>query len=341
MNNSKRIEWADIAKGIGILLVKIGHHENFVNKRIVYLIYAMHMPLFFFISGFFISNKQVDDSIKKTIKHKTKKILLPYFIYSLIYWCTIQIKQILTYNSDFYKYINWKGFIGIFIRIPNTEFISDHWFFWTLFLMEIIYIITLKLCKNNFKIVIPIIFVLSFIFFVFERYIGIKLINNLDVSVIALPFMMFGNILKRNYEILKKYLEKITNIVIIGIVFIAFCFINYKITNIHIDYNRREFGGYILTILVGLAGTLFAIGVSLKLKKSFILEYIGKNSGIYYLVSWIGEWAFVKAFEFCHIALWGGSLFAVQILGACLFPIPLVFIIRFIKNKRLIEKVKE
>ena len=42
----------DIAKGIGILLVVYGHLHNPINT----FIYAFHMPLFFFLSGFFIKN---------------------------------------------------------------------------------------------------------------------------------------------------------------------------------------------------------------------------------------------------------------------------------------------
>lgn len=40
----------DVAKGIGILLVILGHLKN----PIMDFIYAFHMPLFFFISGMFV-----------------------------------------------------------------------------------------------------------------------------------------------------------------------------------------------------------------------------------------------------------------------------------------------
>lgn len=40
----------DIAKGIGILLVVYGHLKNPFNP----FIYAFHMPLFFFLSGFLL-----------------------------------------------------------------------------------------------------------------------------------------------------------------------------------------------------------------------------------------------------------------------------------------------
>lgn len=49
MVSSKRIEWVDIAKGIAIILMVVGH-EIGGNARI--FIFSFHMPLFFILSGF-------------------------------------------------------------------------------------------------------------------------------------------------------------------------------------------------------------------------------------------------------------------------------------------------
>ena len=43
-----RIKWIDISKGIGIILVLMGHISKI--KIINNVIYAFHMPLFFMIS---------------------------------------------------------------------------------------------------------------------------------------------------------------------------------------------------------------------------------------------------------------------------------------------------
>lgn len=44
---TKRIEYIDILKGIGIILVVLGHVTQ--DKQVFQLIYAFHMPLFFFV----------------------------------------------------------------------------------------------------------------------------------------------------------------------------------------------------------------------------------------------------------------------------------------------------
>lgn len=49
MNN--RIKTIDIAKGLGILLVVIGHSMQ-TGSYPMRVIWTFHMPLFFFLSGF-------------------------------------------------------------------------------------------------------------------------------------------------------------------------------------------------------------------------------------------------------------------------------------------------
>lgn len=55
-----RIGYIDIAKGIGILLVYIGHCDLDYKSNLFLWIYSFHMPLFFFISGsLFTPHKQL------------------------------------------------------------------------------------------------------------------------------------------------------------------------------------------------------------------------------------------------------------------------------------------
>jgi len=51
----KRIGWVDAAKGIGILLVVLGHNQiNSYTHLFHLLIYSFHMPLFFILAGMFL-----------------------------------------------------------------------------------------------------------------------------------------------------------------------------------------------------------------------------------------------------------------------------------------------
>lgn len=72
----KRIDYYDIAKGIGILLVVIGHVKLKKYPYIQNFIYSFHMPLFFIISGYFFRPKENRECLQKIIK----RYIIPYLI---------------------------------------------------------------------------------------------------------------------------------------------------------------------------------------------------------------------------------------------------------------------
>ena len=71
----KRIDYFDIAKGIGIILMILGH-MSLQNEYLKNFIYSFHMPLFFIISGYFF--KQRDNKV--CMKNILKKLIVPYIV---------------------------------------------------------------------------------------------------------------------------------------------------------------------------------------------------------------------------------------------------------------------
>lgn len=81
--NLNRIPVIDIMRGLGIILVVMGHIS--CEPHLSCWIYSFHMPLFFFISGmsFFVAGKKM--YIWKQVKH----LLIPYLFFSIlsfVYW---------------------------------------------------------------------------------------------------------------------------------------------------------------------------------------------------------------------------------------------------------------
>lgn len=76
MNENKteknRLDYMDLAKGIGIICVILGHMGNSVIERIVF---SFHMPLFFFISGYFLSRQNTS---KEILRKRIKQLIPPY-----------------------------------------------------------------------------------------------------------------------------------------------------------------------------------------------------------------------------------------------------------------------
>jgi acyltransferase len=83
-----RLPFIDAAKGIGILLVVLGHSPGLPPFGVV-LIYSFHMPLFFFISGFVQTATRSATPPGEVIRRNVRSLLVPYlffFAVSLAYW---------------------------------------------------------------------------------------------------------------------------------------------------------------------------------------------------------------------------------------------------------------
>lgn len=80
-----RLRYLDIAKGIGIICVIIGHtveHGSFLFN----VIFSFHMPLFFIVSGILFRKNEKSQFVKK----KFRSLIVPYavtvFIFSPFLW---------------------------------------------------------------------------------------------------------------------------------------------------------------------------------------------------------------------------------------------------------------
>lgn len=80
---NKRLQWLDIAKGITIILMVLGHTS--LPKVVSDFIFAFHMPLFFIASG--LTTNFNRGGQKYFIINKLKKLMIPFAIYSAIVLC--------------------------------------------------------------------------------------------------------------------------------------------------------------------------------------------------------------------------------------------------------------
>lgn len=89
---SKRIEYIDIARGIGILLVVLAHNDfGYISPYGHEVIYSFHMPLFFFLSGYFIkTNIPFLEFVKKRFHSLLKPFLFTLF---MIYFTSVSFEK--------------------------------------------------------------------------------------------------------------------------------------------------------------------------------------------------------------------------------------------------------
>jgi polysaccharide biosynthesis protein PslL len=89
---SQRIGYFDVARGIGILLVVLGHNDlGSLSPFLHQLIYSFHIPLFFFLSGYFINTSI---SFLDFFKKRFHAVLKPYlFTIFLIYLASVSFEK--------------------------------------------------------------------------------------------------------------------------------------------------------------------------------------------------------------------------------------------------------
>ena len=101
------MKYIDLAKTIGIFAMIIGHSDIPDCIRIV--IYAFHMPLYFFLTGFFLQTKS--DSIGKVADKKRKALLIPYVFMVLSIIIVSFLVSFLTMFKDYEMEFLKNGFI--------------------------------------------------------------------------------------------------------------------------------------------------------------------------------------------------------------------------------------
>lgn len=150
----KYFDELDIAKGIGIICVVLGHafpdagfeltKEHSISSYLFSLCYAFHMPLFMLFAGFLTAPKldTISDTKQEAYK-RFKRLMVPYLFYSLSALCLKLIFNVYA-NHPLDIADSWRILIG---ESPN----GTSWFLWTLFAITLIVI---AIRKVNIKVIL-------------------------------------------------------------------------------------------------------------------------------------------------------------------------------------------
>ncbi len=280
---NSRIEYIDVAKGIGIFLVVYAHvlyNWNWIAMSIC----SYHMPFFFLLSGLFAINKDI--KFRDYLLKQFKTLLLPFFVF-------VVIDYVLQFAAALYtKTVNLSEFIAnFFLSLSGIKFTvlnGPIWFIFSLFVVKIIYYF---IKKNNFlKIVIGL---LCFLFIVFVIFEVIKIDPFLHClyleSICGLLFFIVGSYCKPYIKKTEKVINNHKVISAVILLILVFAIIKLAKINGHVSMANCIFGNYIsLFILDSFIGTAVIIIISvlisnMKYFKSIIL-FFGVNSIIVLLL---------------------------------------------------------
>ena len=263
----KRYTEIDIARGIGIVCVIMGHAlatgpkalDSPISKNLFDLIYSFHMPLLMIIAGFALGISINKRNRKELIIKKAQRLLIPYFTAGILYFLmkTIIAK---TKHFEYNEAKNlWKMIIGI-----NPSF--SLWFLYVLFLLSVLVIMVTT--KKNIIVLAIIATVVSCVF-----------ANNRICEYVCYIFL--GVLLYTFYDQVKKHLFKWYIQIFAGIVFIALFIVRNNIKNT-ILYNTANVAMAILASIIVLAFSYYLSKCKSGLVKAPIV--IGKYSMDIYII---------------------------------------------------------
>lgn len=149
-----RIQWVDYAKGIGIFLMVFGHalrglvsssviDDSSLTQFIDAWIYAFHIPLFFFLSGLFVTSSKLKKPATWLAK-KLKTMVYPYFL-----WSIIQILLKTGFSSEVNQPVS-SSLLGEILYDPTDQF----WFIYALFLVSLFFYVGYKIGMTSKQLLV-------------------------------------------------------------------------------------------------------------------------------------------------------------------------------------------
>lgn len=282
IHSTQRIEYVDIAKGVGMLFVIWGHIRltGLGNAAI----YAFHMPLFFFLSGMmYVPDKYTN--LKSLVKRRIQKLLIPYFLFSIVTWLIWALYNMLMKNPvDSY----WMPLLQTIISQGSGGYLvhnSPLWFITCLFVVEVLYFYTVKLPHwGNFSLCIIL------------AILGNLAISDgsplryspwsFDMALCAMPFYCIGNLISTKVGVkeLSFRLNQHKWMTFLSVLFFAILLIFCARLNGPVSMGHRRLGDVYIFYPAACIGIFSIIGFSVLLTQfNFkLIEY----------VRWLGFYSF-------------------------------------------------
>ena len=237
-------EYWNIVKGLGILLVVIGHACTF-SVRFVYI---FHLQLFFFVSGYLYSEKKYGEHPLQLIKKRFMSLWLVYVILSLVLVILHNpLYDIGMQRLDAHRYSIGELFLNLlYCLIGNSKELlgGTLWFLPVLFLvivlLEAVVYISILLERVTKKSFIK--FIFQAVFIIAMTYAGYRLIAKdydlvADVQVVlaVMLYAYLGYIARNYFDIRKLWQSRVIRIIMLVIMAAGFVYVYWYSTRHWVD----------------------------------------------------------------------------------------------------------
>lgn len=288
-----------IAKGMGILLMVVGHSGCY--SCINHWLYMFHMPLFFFLSGFLFKDKYLNN---KTLflKRKIKGLYFPFVTWVIIFALLHNTLTTIHINSTYYTPDSLQNHIlSAFIFHYDEALVGGYWFLRELFYANIIAIPSIYLLSRlhyhwHEKPLILILsgLILSIIIITIAWILSYTIADCFTVSLLGSSYILTGYL----YSKIGKILSIWASIGIIGISFLFSLIINIDMSMLAAT-GKKIFLDFPMALICIIA--IISICSVISGKFSNILDYIGSRT--------------LDILTFHFISMKFISLFAIFLLG--------------------------
>lgn len=275
---NKRIEWIDIARGILIIFIVLGH--TITDGPLWRYLFSFHVPAFFFLSGYcYVHKKQ---SATDFLSHRFCTIMIPYFVFSLFSIIVFSIGSIILPSLNNILDCNIKNNILCMIYGNSKPAIMKYnqplWFLPCLFCVYLLAFAIEKLVENKSNILRYLLLsVAAIIGVLFCKYENIALPWHFETAISMLVWFEIGNIFRNSNVFLKIYKDRLMSIlIVIGCLIIGYVFESINIRTVGV---RNEHYGIIPYYYISAFASIIGyFGVAIAVGKNKILSYIGQNT---------------------------------------------------------------
>ena len=187
----KRLDYLDIARGIGIFLVVLGHsitvgmaEKSEALGALRLYIYIIHMPLFFIISGILFEKNKEKYALSSPVSycgHKAAVFMIPYLIFSLLNYAIIYISAAIPFlggvlSANGYHAVPLHETVLAIITFIGHQ--DNH--LWFIYVMFFVLVINRVLLFKQTKLTYILLFILYFVSLILPGNTPILLTNTLQ-----------------------------------------------------------------------------------------------------------------------------------------------------------------
>ena len=307
-DSKKRLDYLDMAKGLGMILVLIGHLQGdsiftfspYIHPLCVY-IFSFHMPMFFIISGILLAIK--NDEIrpfKEVATSRFRGIMIPYFWFSFFYLLVVVIALIKGEIAVQTLYLNIWYVLGLYGM-------NVLWFLPALYLGELLFLFTRRKIRED-SLFITVVVLSNAVVYALSYFLGIAKYNTpfamrmheLAITLLR-PVLVCGFIsigyyvhkaLKKGTKLGDFFNKPVLNesgkisakyrlaCIVLGLMLFGICFAFFRINN-GIDFRSLAFRNVFFFFVCALSGSYGMITLCKGLPRIGLFCYWGVGSLIF------------------------------------------------------------